>query len=187
MITAFTAVAQVSLSVVLVLSGLAKAIDWHATTATAIQLGIPRVIAPVIGTIVPTVELVLAIGLVVPRTAKVAGLGVTVLMLTFAVVVAVNLLEGRRPVCGCFGRWIRRQLTWTLFATDLLLAVLGIVVALNEPANPWIFFGFIMRCGRAIHTIILALLLVQFILLVELMRAHGRLLLRIKNWEKRSD
>ena len=65
---------------------------------------------------------------------SIAFAGATLVLITGAA--AVTLARGKKPDCGCFGRWAREQLSWKVvirnFALIGLLALIG-MVGLTQP------------------------------------------------------
>lgn len=63
----------------------------------------PTSVARIVGTLLPWIELLLALSLIVGVAAR-AGAGVAIaLLLLFSIAQATVLVQGRRVECGCFG------------------------------------------------------------------------------------
>lgn len=94
---------------------------------------LPAPLVPVVAAWLPRLELVCAFallfGVAVTPVAGIAG----ALLVAFAVVVAVNLVRGRRIDCGCKGSVAPRLIGWGLVVADLGLAAMAVFAALADP------------------------------------------------------
>jgi uncharacterized membrane protein YphA (DoxX/SURF4 family) len=102
---------------------------------------LPSSIVPAAAVAVPSAELLAGVALILGLGGELSiGLGVAVLVLVTSGA-ALALARGRRPDCGCFGRWARTQLSWTVVARNLALIGLlaGIAASgLTQPGiAPW--------------------------------------------------
>lgn len=127
-------VAQVLLAVVLGVSGAAKLLDPAGTARAAVDLGVPRRLAPLVSRLLPLTELAAAaLLLLLPR----AGVPVALLLLlAFTLLVAVALARGRRPSCGCFGRLGGSEVSGQTLARNGVLLAAGLGALLAGPARP---------------------------------------------------
>jgi hypothetical protein len=75
--------------------------------------------------------LLLALGMLVPVAAWTAS----TLLTMFGIAMSINLLRDDRHPCGCFGAGAARLVSWPLVIRNLLLAVLGVAVALLPVAG----------------------------------------------------
>lgn len=81
----------------------------------------------------PPAELAAALGLLVPAARPAAAGLAVLLLLLFAVAMAVNIARGRREIdCGCFVGLLRQRVGWPLVARNLLLAGLGLPLAMAD-------------------------------------------------------
>lgn len=84
----------------------------------------------------PAVELVTALGLLVPAQRHLAATAATALMLLFAAAMAVNLMRGRSEIdCGCFVGLVRQRIAWPLVWRNMMLALVACTLALAEPGG----------------------------------------------------
>lgn len=89
---------------VLLYAGFVKAGDAEGfALALAPFTFVPEIWLPVIAFALPWLEIALGIGLLLPRTSRVAGLLAAALFSLFLVVIAWALSEGIIVSCGCFG------------------------------------------------------------------------------------
>lgn len=80
--------------------------------------------------LLPPVELVLAVGLIVPATQTPAAVATAALLVVFALAMIVNIKRGRTQIdCGCFASSLKQYLSWTLVARNLVLVALAALAA----------------------------------------------------------
>lgn len=92
---------------------------------------LPRATLDLLVWLVPTIEIGIALMLLLPSTTRPAALAASILLIAYATAIAVNLASGRRNVdCGCLGRAGRRELSLALVLRNLLLATLAGMAAL---------------------------------------------------------
>lgn len=85
--------------------------------------------------LLPVLELLVAIGLVLRPLAVPAAQLAAVLLLVFAVAIAVNVVRGRTAIdCGCFRQGLKQRISWWLVGRNAGLAILALVVAAVLPA-----------------------------------------------------
>jgi hypothetical protein len=117
--------------VALVLLGAAasKLRDRRALLAAVGGHGVPQALRPAAATALVAVELALGVLVLIPATARAAGVGVAALGVVFAGTLGLMRLRGRRRApCGCFGGTRERPIGW-LVVRALLLAAAGVVIA----------------------------------------------------------
>lgn len=125
-----SAIFRVGLALVFGLAAAGKARDLRSSSTAARQLGLPEQWASIVGPALPFVEALLALGLLVHATARVAALGSLAMLAAFTVVLAVNLAAGRRPSCNCFGAASDRPIgPWSIARNVGLLAAAALVAA----------------------------------------------------------
>jgi len=131
------------------------------------------------------IELALAALLLVPATARVAAAGVALLALALAVVVGVALARGRRPECRCFGELSAKPIGPLTLVRNLLLAAAAAALAVGgsrkDPVSWVTGFSAIDRLSLAVAALAVAMSALAYAVL----RAHGRLLLRVDALEAR--
>jgi uncharacterized membrane protein YphA (DoxX/SURF4 family) len=114
--------AGAALGVVLMISGVAKAVDRN-WPAAATALGAPSWVAVPL----PWVEIGLGAVLVSGLARPVAAALAAVLLAAFSVLLGVNLARGRRPPCACFGSRSRAPISALNLARNLVLLALAAV------------------------------------------------------------
>jgi uncharacterized membrane protein YphA (DoxX/SURF4 family) len=84
---------------------------------------LPRPLAQFYGRLLPFVELVTAL-LFLSGVLLLVATGVALLMLvSFAVAIAINAARGRAPACHCFGETLASRVGWHTLARDFVLIV----------------------------------------------------------------
>jgi hypothetical protein len=126
--------AQILLSAVLLVSGLAKVVDRRGTTdaMTSLRLPAPR-LHPAVATLLPIGEIVLAIGpwipvwgVSMPAAALTAGL-----MILYWVVIARALTFEERVSCSCFGNLGTPTVSRVTLVRNSLLIALAVLSVLG--------------------------------------------------------
>lgn len=107
--------------------------------------------------VLPFIELVLAVGLVVPPSRPIAALAAGALLLVFAAAMGVNLARGRREIdCGCGDPARSQPIGWGLVARNLVLAaMLGACAA--APAGRASLAGVAIALAAALGGLLLLL------------------------------
>lgn len=184
--TALGLLVRLVLAAVLAVSAVMKLRSLKGSQQAAVDLGVPKALAPAVGPGVPVVELAIAAALVPTETARWGGAAALALLLAFAGVLAANLSAGRRPTCHCFGELSRAEISWATVARNLGLAGAGGLVWAVEPAGFAAAFRGVSGAELAVAGSLAGLaglVAVQGWALVHVIRQHGRVLLRLKALE----
>ena len=126
--------AQLTLAVALVVSGVAKLVDRSATADALVAFGASerlRWAAPLL----PITELTLALLLALPATARAGAIGALRLLFAFSLAIAVNLAGGRHPDCNGFGRLSSGPITGRTLVRNGGLMILAGAAAHTEAAR----------------------------------------------------
>ena len=180
-------IVRLVLSVVFVVSAGAKLRSLKGSRQAAVDLGMPKALAPAVGIGLPLVELAIAMALVPTATARWGAAAGAVLLLLFAGVLALNMAAGRRPRCHCFGELSRGEISWATVARNFVLAAMSGLVWAVEPsglasATRGVSGGQLaVAASLAVLAVAVAL---QGWALVHVVRQHGRVLLRLKALEE---
>ena len=120
---------RIILAAVLAWAAVAKLRDPRELVAAVGDHGVPRPLRAATAVALVVAEATLAVLLLVPATARAAGVGVAVLGLVFAASLGAMRLRGRRRApCGCFGG-TRSRPVGLLALRALALAAAGALVA----------------------------------------------------------
>ena len=97
---------------------------------------LPDPLVTPVALVLPCLEIVVALGLLLPATRPLAALMAAFLLLLFAAAMAVNLLRGHSDIdCGCAIGRLRERIGWPLVARNLLLAVAALLLVVGTPAS----------------------------------------------------
>jgi peroxiredoxin len=169
------------------LAGSTKLVDPGKFRQSLIEFGVPGRPAAPLGFLLPLAELAIAASFLSTRTAWWAAIGAAILLTTFSLGIAANLLLGRRPECNCFGQLSSSPIGWPTAARNMAMAAVA---------------GWLVWAGHGVRFSMLdwqipdeaswplasaaigaTLLAVIGWLFVHLAKQNGRLLLRIEALE----
>jgi len=162
--------AKLALVAVLAVAGWSKLLDRAGTRAAATALGAPSALAGAIAVLLPPFELTLAMLLIAPPLDRAGAAASAALLSAFAVVVALNVMRGRRPSCRCFGELAAAPIGWTTVARNAALAACAGTIAMASP----------QPLPSPLASLSLAVHVVETAALFALMRRHGALLRRVE-------
>lgn len=185
-------VARLLLAAVFGVAGLAKLTDRIGSQQALRDFGIPAMLAPLLGLLLPLAELAIAIALLPVTTAWWGALSAFALLLLFATGIGITLARGHQPACRCFGQLSSAPIGWTtLFRNMVLAAVAAFVVwegqaDVGPSAVHWLGeLTLTQGMGLIGGVLSLGLLVANGWFLIHLLRQNGRLLLRIEALEMR--
>jgi peroxiredoxin len=183
--------ARLLLVIILVAAGLAKLVDLAGSRRAVADFGLPAVLVGPLGLLLPLAELATAALLIPAVSAWWGALAALMLLLAFTAAIGINLAQGRKPDCHCFGQLHSEPVSWRTLARNVLfIALAGFVVwqGADNPGpsavawlgdlTPWQAFG--VFAGTVAAVVIAA----QSWFLLQLFRQHGRLLLRLDALER---
>jgi peroxiredoxin/uncharacterized membrane protein YphA (DoxX/SURF4 family) len=184
--------ARLLLCLVFLVAGLAKLADLAGSRQAMRDFGVPEKLADLFGLLLPVAELAIAIALLVPITAWWGAIGALGLLLIFVAGIGYNLAQGRTPDCHCFGQLHSAPAGWSTLIRNLVLAgVAGLVVGFGRNTfGPGLVellsrLTVTQRIELILAGLLLAVLIAEGSLLMQIMTQNGRLLLRIEALEKR--
>ena len=188
-VTILILVCRVILVAVFVVSAVAKFRD-RAGSRTAVQeFGVPAPLVPLIAAGLPFAELACAaLLLTADPGATLGALASAALLAAFTVAIAVNLLQGRRPDCHCFGQLDTGETGWLTVGRNSVLIVLALLPLTR--AGSLAFPGSTLASYDS-GQLAVGLLLTALILAVgalawfcrTLLRQYGGVLLRLEDLE----
>jgi peroxiredoxin/uncharacterized membrane protein YphA (DoxX/SURF4 family) len=185
--------ARLVLAAVFVTAAFAKLADRAGSKEALRNFGIPgRLVTPVV-LLLPMAELAVALALIPAWSARWGALGALALLVFFTIAIAANLARGSRPDCHCFGQLHSAPVGWTTLARNAILGVTaGFVVwqGWDQPgasATHWLSqLTTAEAVALSIALLCVVVVVVEGWLLLNLLRQHGRLLLRLDALEDRS-
>ena len=177
---------------VFAVAGVAKLTDRAGSRQAIVDFGLPSSLATPLGILLPLTELAVAAALIPPATAPWGALGALALLLLFVAGISFNLARGHKPDCHCFGQLHSAPAGWkTLARNGVLAALAGFVLWRGwEDAGPSAFawlgnLTVIGVVGLMAGLVVLGIMAMQWLVLINLFRQNGRLLVRLDAVEKR--
>jgi uncharacterized membrane protein YphA (DoxX/SURF4 family) len=116
-------IAAYALAIIFAASAWAKIADIGSFEAAVKDYGLlPAALVKVFARALPIFEVAGAIGLLMARTRLAAAAVLLLLLASFTIAIAANLVRGRKDIdCGCFGPALRQKLSgWLLFRNATL-------------------------------------------------------------------
>jgi uncharacterized membrane protein YphA (DoxX/SURF4 family) len=182
-------VARLTLAAVFIVAALGKLADLDASRRAVEQFGVRARAAGTLGVVLPLVELGLAVALIPVATARWAAGAAVALLIAFCVVVARALVRGDEVECNCFGNIGSALVGPATLVRNVGLAVVAGFIAL-APGAPGASVGAWLgqRSDAELVALWLGLALVGLASTSiwfgrELLRQHGRLMLRVEALE----
>jgi thiol-disulfide isomerase/thioredoxin len=126
---------SLALSVVFGLAGVGKFVDLRGTREAIVNFGVPEQFAGAARLILPTFELAIAIGLLLPVLRWWGALGALLLLTLFIVAISNQLRRGEAHNCHCFGQLYSKPLGWTTLIRNLVFAAGAGFVLWQQPAH----------------------------------------------------
>ncbi|MGH6896711.1 MAG: MauE/DoxX family redox-associated membrane protein [Geminicoccaceae bacterium] len=124
---------------------------------------LPEVLVRPVAYGLPPLEAAIAVGLLIEPTRMLAATGATVLLLAFALAMAVNLARGRVEIdCGCFASALKQRISWSLVARNLVLIGLALLVLRPPlPARTLIWLDLVTVGSAALGAVLLYIAFTQ--------------------------
>lgn len=129
--------ARLVLAAVLLAAAVAKlrALEEFAGVVHNYRL-LPELLARPVAYALPILEVVLAVGLLLEPTRRLAAAATAVLLAVFALAMAINIRRGRSHIdCGCFASALKQRLSWALVARNGVLIGLALLIVAPGPAT----------------------------------------------------
>ena len=179
-------VLRLGLAAVFVVSAWAKIADRAGFRSSLAGFGVPGGLRPVLASLIPVVELLIAGGLLPAGSAWFAAVTALGLLAVFTVVITVSLARGRRPECHCFGKLSSAPVGWGSVVRNVALIAAAAVVTGAGPAHAgpsmvaWAGrLSLPAVVGLAAGAVVLALVAGQTWMFIHVLGQNGRLLLRL--------
>jgi uncharacterized membrane protein YphA (DoxX/SURF4 family) len=115
--------ASIVVGVVFLVAGASKIAAGAEWPVQARGLGAPAVTIP----LVPWIEIAIGAVLVVQVARQPAVIAATVMLVVFTVLIVMQLAQGRRPPCACFGAWSAKPLGAGHVARNVALIALSVL------------------------------------------------------------
>jgi len=126
-------VARLVIAAIFLIAAIGKLLDLQGSRRSLVEFGVPARAASVGGTLLPLVELAVAIALIVQPWAQWGGAAALVLMLAFVGGISNAMAKGEQPDCNCFGALHSAPAGWRALARNSALAIASGFVAVRGP------------------------------------------------------
>jgi thiol-disulfide isomerase/thioredoxin len=166
---------RLTLAATFLFAALGKALDPDGSRASLRGFGLPPRLSTLFSCLLPYLETIAAALLVPGRFAWYGASFCLLLLLAFIFFIALNLLNGRRPDCHCFGQFHSAPIGYKTLLRNALLVVAASVIILPGRHYP--------HPDLWLAAIVTAAVLANFTLLIYLLKQNGTLLLRIEALE----
>lgn len=129
----FLLILRLSLAGVFGVAGLAKLFDRAGSVKALNDFGVPAPLAKPLVSLLPVVELAIAVGLLFITSSWYAALGAAGLLAVFSVAMVYQFAKGNAPDCHCFGQIHSEPVGVTsIFRNVALLAIAGFLVSRGQ-------------------------------------------------------
>jgi methylamine dehydrogenase accessory protein MauD len=179
------------LAVVLLVAAAGKLTDRQGFRRAVTDFGVPKALAASVALVLPLAELAIAALLVPSATVRWGALAALALLGLFTLGIVVNLTRGRRPECHCFGRFHSAPVGWSTVSRNAGLAAVAVVVlgwGGSGPGSATLAAGTDASVATwitlAVALVALSLAAVEAWLLFNMLRQHGRVLMRLEKVER---
>ena len=183
---------RVALVAVFLTAGVVKLADRPGARQSLLDFGFPSRLAPPLAVGVAVAELLVAAALLPVATVRAGAAAALLLLAAFSLTIAIAIARGRQVECRCFGRLTSGLVSWRTLARNIVLAALALAVLLaNFGTPPPSLLDAVTKLqGTELVAWVVGLGSLSLIALgawgfAHLLRAHGRLLLRIEAVEQR--
>jgi peroxiredoxin len=125
----FAVVARIMLVGVFAVSGIAKLFDRDGTRRAVQGFGLPDSLVGPVALTLPLAEIAIAGALVPGTSARAGAVAAIALLAAFMIGISINLAQGRRPDCNCFGQLHSAPVGPTTLVRNVFLGAVAGVVA----------------------------------------------------------
>ena len=183
--------ARVALSALFLVAALAKLVDRTGSRAAMAGFGVPPSLATPLGVALPLVELLVAAVLLPASTARWGALAALLLLGVFVAGIANVMLRGREAECHCFGQLHSARVGWPTLGRNLVLAAVAVLVFARDDASsiasllaPLAASSTTSLVAFAVGAVAIVAVASMVWFMVQLLRQHGRMLLRMDALEQ---
>ena len=174
--------ARLALAAVFAFAGVAKLVDLSGSRQAVRDFGVPRSLSALVGTLLPAVELAIAVALLGSSSASWGAAMALGLLMLFVIAVARALVRGEETDCHCFGQLRSAPVSWSTLVRNLVLGAVAGLVLLDGPGAS--ATGWLARLGAGelvglVVVLLLALIIAQAAFSYQLLRQNGRLFGRL--------
>ena len=182
--------AQLLLAVVFAIAAVAKLKDREGTRQANIDFGVAKRLSTPLAVALPAAEIVIAVLVLIPRTAVAGAFGALALLVVFTVTIVSALVRGHAPRCHCFGQLSAKPTSWWTVGRNAALmavAVFAIDGGIRGAQQTAIAYFSQMegasKVALTVCTLAALLVAVGTRAFLTLLRSYGELLIRLERVE----
>jgi peroxiredoxin len=185
-ISVLTSSLKILLATAFLAAGVSKMADRRGFQKALLDFGVSNKVLGPLAVSLPPIELAVGLLLFVPKSAFWGSISALFLLSIFTAVLATTLVRGKRPVCHCFGQFNSKPIGWPTIARNVLFVICAAFIlkesgSSNDQSALKLAVTWLDRFLIYPHVglVVVLIVLTQSWLLLNLMRQHGRLLIRI--------
>jgi len=183
--------ARLALAAIFMVAGVAKLLDRAGARAAIAGFGVPKSLAAPLGIALPIIELIVAVALIPAASSLLGAWGALLLLALFVAGIASVMIRGREAECHCFGQLHSSRVGPATLARNVGLAIVAafVIVLQRGGSSPsyveWLS-GLTSAQLVALSAAVLAVAILGAVawFMVQLLRQHGRMLLRLDTLEE---
>jgi len=179
------------LAAVFAIAGATKLCDLAGSRRAVAEFGVPERLAPLAGSILPLLELAVAVALIPTSSARSGAIGAAVLLAAFAAGIVNALAHGAAPDCHCFGQVHSAPAGWRTLARDGVLGAMAVFVVIADrrsgglSATHWVTAApTAVLIAVPAGVVIVGLMAFQLWFCLQLLAQNGRTVARLEALEQ---
>lgn len=187
----FLLLLRLALGAVFLVAAITKLTDRAGTRKAIEEFGAPAWYARPASIGLPIAELAVTGCLLVPAAVRHGAFDALILLGVFSTAIGLNLARGRQPDCHCFGQLHSEPIGWRTLARNGVLAVGAVLILAlgwSDPGPSAVAWIGDLEGAELLALVLGAVALVAIALgawvSLQLLRQHGRLMLRIEKLER---
>ena len=185
--------ARLALAALFFVAAVSKLLGGFASSRKSlIPFGVPQKLAAPISIAWACAEIIIACLLLPASSARIGAVSALALLLIFNAAIAANLAVGKTPNCNCFGQLHSQPISWLTFVRSGALVALAGRLVWQAKHTPTASLLGVMQSLNDTELVMMAVVLLAFgaivvlaLVMLQLFRQNGRLLLRMEALEAR--
>lgn len=116
-----------------IISGLLKLFSLNYFTEIVYSMHVlPIFFVPYFAILLPIIEYVLGAFLIFGLSVKLTAKCIILLLISFTIVISINLIKGNLIDCGCFGNILQEKIGWSLLLREVIILFGTLFIAFPE-------------------------------------------------------
>jgi methylamine dehydrogenase accessory protein MauD len=173
-------ISRIGLAAVFLVAAAGKQADRAGSRRSMLEFGLPEGLTTWLVHVLPLAELGVAVTLIPASTARMGAAAALLLLGAFVGGIGVNLARGRAPDCHCFGQLRPGPIGRKTLARNLVLAIPAVLVLWKGAGG--LDLGSLTEADKVafgVGGVLFGLVVVLALMVSNLLRQRGRLLLRL--------